>query len=423
MKKIFFVFIKKINHCLRQIQLTKRDSRSSKTALTLMKCLNFYYSWKPGRLYKSYINRFLVSIVLILIILTACGKHAIDPGSAIEQVASIPRSTRTSLVVFAAGSLIIPFDHLEKAFEARYPDIDVKSEYHGSIQVIRHVSELHEDIDVVATADASLIPMLMYAVDNPETGKPYANWYISFATNKLAIAYTENSKYAEEINSNNWYEVLSRNDVRVGIADPRFDASGYRALMAFALANNYYQKPKIFANMFNGRFANPVTIFTDDEQTSITVPEIFDSKPETGLLVRGASIQLLALLESDDLDYAFEYESVIQQHGMKMVALPDAINLGDGTYNSAYKQVVVELDFRRFASVRPEFRGEQIGYGITIPSSAIHPKEAEQFIAFLLSPEGRAIMQKDYHPLFSQPIGDNYANIPAELQILCKANP
>ena len=371
------------------------------------------------------IKKLLFTLFILSIVLTACGAPANNPTSTVssQNTTQTSNSSKTPLVVFAAGSLIIPFDHLEKAFEARYPDIDVKSEYHGSIQVIRHVSELHENIDVVATADASLIPMLMYAVNNPQTGTPYANWYIAFATNKLAIAYTENSKYADEINSDNWFDILSRRDIRVGMADPRFDASGYRALMAFALANEYYRQPKIYSNMFNGRFANPVTIFTDDDQTTITVPEIFDSKPETGLIVRGASIQLLALLESGDLDYAFEYESVIQQHGLEMISLPDAVNLGNEAYNPTYRKVVVALDFRRFATVKPEFRGEQIEYGITIPSSASHPKEAVLFIDFLFSPEGKAIMMEDHHPMFDPPLGENYANIPAELQTLCKPKP
>ena len=56
--------------------------------------------------------------------------------------------------------------------------------------------------------------------------------------------------------------------------------------------------------------------------------------------------------------------------------------------------------------------------GITIPSSAPHPKEAALFIAFLLSPEGRAIMEANHHPMFEAPLGDGYANIPPELQSL-----
>ena len=109
-------------------------------------------------------------------------------------------SEQTPLVVFAAGSLIIPFGDLEKAFESKYPQIDVQAQYHGSIQVIRHATDLHEPIDVVATADASLLPMLMYTTNDPDTGQPYADWYIRFASNHLAIAYQPESMYANEIN-------------------------------------------------------------------------------------------------------------------------------------------------------------------------------------------------------------------------------
>lgn len=377
----------------------------------------------------------IIAVILLLCLLAAgCGNISSQPAAQTtvpsvvaathtpQAQASItptaePAAQRTPLVVFGAGSLIIPFNHLEQAFEARYPNIDVQAEYHGSIQVMRHATELHELIDVVATADATLIPMLMYATDNPDTGLPYANWYILFATNRLAIAYTPQSKYAAEINPENWYTVLSRSDVRVGLADPRFDASGYRALMLFALANDYYHQPAIFNDMFKGRFAYPITIFQDDDLTTVTVPEIVDTKPGSSLVVRGASIELIALLESGDLDYAFEYESVILQHGLQMVHLPDALNLGaEGT---DYSHVLVSLDFRRFASVKPEFRGERIGYGITIPSNAPHPKEAALFIEFLLSQEGRALMEADYHPLFNPAVADGYQNIPPELQALC----
>ncbi len=323
---------------------------------------------------------------------------------------------KTPLSVFAAGSLIIPFGNIEKAFEAKYPNIDVQAEYHGSIQVMRHATELHEPIDVVATADASLIPMLMYATNVPETGKPYANWYIRFASNHLALAYNADSNYASEINADNWAEVIARPDVKTGIADPRFDASGYRALMAYALAEIANKNYGLFGPMFDDQFTFPVTIFSGDEMTTITVPEILEMKPSAHVVLRGASIELIALLESGDLDYAFEYESVIQQHGLKTMSLPAESNLGEQDYEELYKQVQVDLDFQRFATVKPQFRGERIGYGITVPANAQHPDEAALFIAFLLSPEGRSLMEADHHPMFETFIADGYKNLPPVLQ-------
>jgi molybdate/tungstate transport system substrate-binding protein len=327
--------------------------------------------------------------------------------------------SKTPLVVFAAGSLIIPFGDLEKAFETKYPDIDIQAQYHGSIQVIRQVTDLHVPIDVIATADASLIPMLMYATNNSETGLPNADWYIRFASNRLALAYRPDSLYANEINADNWYSILSQQDVKVGLADPRFDAIGYRALMVYALARDYYHQPTIFTDMFKGQFSFPLGIFSENGLSTVTVPEIIETKTGSHIVLRGASMELIALLESGDLDYAYEYESVIRQHGLSLLELPDSLNLGEEADQQIYNTVQVNEEFQRFASVKPVFRGERIGYGITIPSSAPHPKEAAMFIEFLLSPEGRAVMLADNHPMFDPSIGNNYANIPIDLQTYC----
>ena len=334
-------------------------------------------------------------------------------------LAPIPETARKTLRVFGAGSLIQPFTELEKAFEARHPEVDVQSEFHGSIQVMRHVSELHEKIDVSATADYALIPMLLYAVKDPETGKPYADWYLRFATNRLSLAYTPQSKYAKEITPENWYEIVSSPDVRVGLADPRFDAAGYRALMALRLAEYKYGKPGLLNNFIAGRFTFPITVFAEDDYTEITVPEVLEPVAGSGLIVRGASIMLIALLESGDLDYAFEYESVIRQHNLQWVPLPDEVNLGFEGQNENYQRVEVAMDFHRFASVKPVFRGEQIGYGVTIPSSAPQPELAAEYLAFLLGPEGRQIMDANYHPLFDPVICDQAANIPETLRGFC----
>jgi molybdate/tungstate transport system substrate-binding protein len=330
-----------------------------------------------------------------------------------------PPPGRTPLVVFAAGSLILPFTDLEQAFEQAHPEIDVQAQYHGSIQVIRHATELHEPIDVVATADASLLPMLMYSAKRPDTGQPYAEWTIRFASNRLALAYRRDSRYADRITRDNWFDILARPEVRVGLADPRFDASGYRALMACALAQELYGLPSLFRDMFGGQFTYPLTIFREEGLTTITVPEIVETRSEAHIVLRGGSIQLLALLESGDIDYAFEYESVIQQHGLEMVTLPDEINLGSPDLEAFYRTVQVNLSSQRFATVAPQFRGERIGYGITIPGNAPHPEQAIEFVAFLLGEQGRAVMAADHHPIFDPPVADHYTLLPEALQALC----
>ncbi len=336
--------------------------------------------------------------------------------------ASRPKN-KVPMRVLIAGSLMIPFDDLEKAYEAEHPDVDLQMEAHGSIQVIRHVAEIHELADLVVTADDALIPMLMYPSKVPETGKPYADWYIKFATNHLGLAYSPKSKYADQINADNWYKIIARSDVKVGIADPRFDASGYRALMALQLAKTTYGKPTILEDVIMGQFKTPITQQEENGRAIIHVPEILETKSDSNIVIRGASIQLIALLESGDLDYAFEYESVIQQHKLRLVKLPDSVNLGSEQYATQYNQVQVRLDFQRFASVKPEFNGQVIGYGVTIPSNAPHPKQAEELVAFLLGPKGRAVMEANQHPLITPPQTDRYDALPQGLKSLCVPMP
>lgn len=367
----------------------------------------------------------LFFIVMVGMLVTAC--QPITPATEIESVlldvpTELPQPTttqkieKTPIVIFAAGSLIIPFAAVEEAFEAEYPQYDVRIEYHGSIQVMRHVTELHEPIDIVAPADAALVPMLMYTATNPNSGEPYADWYIRFASNKLMLAYTPDSTYASELTVENWPEILSRPDVLYGLPDPRFDAAGYRAMMAFAFHENINQRYDLFKTMFKDQFTFPVSIYREDGHTLIRIPEILETKRNSHILIRGSSIFLIALLQSGDIDYAFEYESVVKQHELEVLALPDEVNMSAKELSDFYKDVEVKLDFQRFSTVEPRFYGEPIEYAITIPDSSPHPEAAQFFIQYLLSEEGRAVMQANYHPLMDTYIADGYENMPEALQ-------
>ena len=310
----------------------------------------------------------------------------------------------------------MPLDAVEAAFEKQHPEVDVLTEYHGSIQVLRHAAELDESIDVVLSADHALIPMLMYTSKMPDTDIPYADWYFKFATNKLALAYTDQSRYGDEITPDNWYEILGRDDVRIGLSDPRFDAAGYRTLMMLKLAEQHYQKQDLFSGVFGGQFTTPIRDLDREDHTVILVPEILETKTGSKIFLRGSSIQLLSLLESGDIDYAMEYESVIAQHGLKQVALPDAVNMGNPAEAAIYQSVEVRLDFQRFSTVKPEFKSEVIEYGLTIPANASNPDLAAEYIRFLLGPEGREILLANQHPLLNDITADHQENIPAALQ-------
>jgi molybdate/tungstate transport system substrate-binding protein len=191
--------------------------------------------------------------------------------------------------------------------------------------------------------------------------------------------------------------------------------------MVLTLAEREYNIKKLHDHLVRDAFTWPITRFTEEGLTEITVPEVVEPVRGSNLVLRGSSIQLLAVLESGDIDYAFEYESVIAQHGLLSINLPDTINLSSPDFQDRYAQVQVKLDFQRFSSVKPVFPGDAIGYGITIPSNAPNPELAESFVAFLLGPKGRAVMEAAHHPLFTQIECDHPDQIPIIIRKTCQA--
>ena len=264
-----------------------------------------------------------------------------------------------------------------------------------------------------------MIPMMMHKTQVQGTEESYADWYLKFATNCLGIAYTRDSKYADEITESNWYEILSRPDVVVGVSDARLDACGYRALMVCQLAELYYGDPTIFDKLLGSSFTRAITVSESDGVYTISVPEILQPASRK-IALRGSSVWLLVLFDSGSLDYAFQYQSVAEQRGLEFLKLPDEIDLGSADYADSYKRVKVKLAFHRFASIEPEFLGEPIVYGVTIPRNAPHPNLAAEFVKFVISPEGQGILLEQNQPPIVPAQTDNLNGLPSEIKLFAE---
>jgi molybdate/tungstate transport system substrate-binding protein len=317
------------------------------------------------------ITRILVSFFIIALLCSIAGC-----SSRVQQ-------PKTVLRVVPAGSLLQPFDEVEKAFEAQHPDVDVQIEGHGSIQAIRQVTDLHRPVDVVAVADASLIPDLMFRND-PATGNNFTDSYTPFARNEMVIVYTDKSRYAREITPDNWYEILTRPDVRVGFSNPMLDAAGYRTLMVTQLAGTYYHNSTLFSVIIGSHFNPPLTTNTSLGTRVVELPEIM-RPTDTKLVIRDGSIYVITLLESGGIDYAFEYRSVAQGHDLQWVDLPAAIDLSSPDNAANYSNVSVILGFQRFSTIGKDRTGQPIVYAVTVPNSAPHPELAREFSDMVIS--------------------------------------
>jgi molybdate/tungstate transport system substrate-binding protein len=122
------------------------------------------------------------------------------------------------LVMFHAGSLSVPFQAMEKAFETKYPKVDLLREASGSQAAARKVTDLNKPCDIMASADYKVIDKLLVP-DN-------ADWNIRFASNQLVLCYTDKSRFADEVNEDNWYKILQKNGVVWGHSDPNLDPCG-----------------------------------------------------------------------------------------------------------------------------------------------------------------------------------------------------
>ena len=334
--------------------------------------------------------------IIVLIILTVSVFFA--------GCSSWNQEDKVKLKVFHAGSLTEPFKELKKAFESKYPDVEVQLEAAGSAKTIRKVTELHREADVVASADYALIPKLMY----PD----YANWTIKFAKNQIVLAYTNSSKYASEINSNNWFEILRRPDVKFGFSNPNDDPCGYRTQMVIQLAELYYNDSRIYDDLVTKNS----NLKWEEKNGSfvLRMPNSENINPNTSkLMIRSMEMELIYAVDSNEIDYYFIYRSVAQQHGHKFVELPAQVDLSSDKYSDLYKKVKVILANGK------EVIGKPIVYGVTIPKNAKHKDYAEKFVELILSEEGRKIFEKLGQPPV-QPESDHPENLPPKLRVLLR---
>jgi molybdate/tungstate transport system substrate-binding protein len=342
----------------------------------------------------------LPALAVSMILFACCGCQGKQPE-------------KTRVTVLVADSLILPFQTMEKEYEVQNPGTDILTEGHGSIQVIRTITEIGKAADIALVADNQLIPLLMYGARRKDNGEAYADWYINFATNALGVAYRPSSRYSGEIDSTNWYKIMSRPEVRTGLADPLIDSLAYRALMMVQLAEGYYGDNSLFSAFFQSSFKLPLQVEKSGDTYIIHIPEYL--KPESEhVVMRSYNLQILSLLESGNVDYAFEYESVARQHGLKFLKLPEEINLGSPDFRDSYRRVSVKMDFQRFNSVLPEFRGDVITYAATVPTNAPHPVEAVSYLSFVLSVKGQEILKNNFQPPLN-PEADRPERIPNQL--------
>ncbi len=178
------------------------------------------------------------------------------------------------------------------------------------------------------------------------------SWYALFATSPLVLGYNPNSKFAQDLKTMPWYEVLAQPGILVGRTDPATDPKGALTVTALEDAAKTYHQPAL------------AKLATD-------ASTVF---PENTLVGR---------LQAGQLDVGFFY-------GVEAAAA----NIGTVPLTGV--------------------PGQEAKYTITVLNNAPHMSGANAFVEYLLGPEGSAALTKAGMTLM-QPVSVS-GTAPASLQ-------
>jgi molybdate/tungstate transport system substrate-binding protein len=261
--------------------------------------------------------------VVMSVLLAACGSSG-SSGSAAKG---------TAVNVLYAGSLV---NLMEKQVGPGF-DTATGNTFTGfgagSTALVAQIKGKVHQGDIFISASSKANDALKGAANgNWET------WYIKFASAGLVLGYNPNSKFAHDLQTKPWYQVVTEPGFRLGSTDPATDPKGKLAAQALtdtAKAKNLTALKALASNSAN---------FFPEET-------------------------LVGRLQAGQLDAGFFYTSEAKAAGIATVPLTG-----------------VDL---------------KATYTITILANAPHVAAAEAFVKYLLGPAGQTAMKQDGFKLIS----------------------
>jgi molybdate/tungstate transport system substrate-binding protein len=170
----------------------------------------------------------------------------------------------------------------------------------------------------------------------------WVSWYITFAQSPLVIGYNPSGRFAADLKTKQWYQVLLEPGIRIGRTDPKLDPKGALTLQLMQKAETFYKSPDLSQHVL-GAPDNSAQVLSEET--------------------------LVGRLQSGQLDVGFFYSSETVDAKIPAIDLP--------------------------AAVAP-----MAVYTVTILRDAPNATGAEQFVSFLLGDEGRRLLLE--HGLYGQ---------------------
>jgi molybdate/tungstate transport system substrate-binding protein len=260
-----------------------------------------------------------------------------------------------SVNVLYAGSLVNLMEHgVGPAFDKATGD-QFQGFAGGSVALANQIKGKLRHGDVFISANPKVNSSLMGAANGN-----WVNWYISFANSPLVIGYNPSSKFAADLKSKPWYQVLQEPGIKIGRTDPKLDPKGALTLALMKHAETVYKSPGLSEKIL-GAPDNPAQVL-----------------PEETLVGR---------LQSGQLDVGFFYSTETSDAKIPAITLPPEATL---------KAV----------------------YTVTILRNPANASGADQFVAFLLGSDGQNLLKEHGLTLQKLKVSGDAAAVPQDIKAI-----
>jgi len=256
--------------------------------------------------------------------------------------------------VLYAGSLVNLMEHgIAPAFDKATGDT-FRGFGGGSNGLANQIKGKLRHGDVFISANPKVNDGLM-----GEANGDWVDWYITFAKSPLVIGYSPTSRFAAELKTKPWYEVLREPGIKIGRTDPKLDPKGALTVQLLDKAEQVYHQPGLAQAVLGGA-DNPEQV-----------------RPEENLVGR---------LQSGQIDVGFFYSTETADLHIPAIPLPPEVAL-----NAVYT--------------------------VTVLHDAADPAGAAKFINFLLSPPGQAVLREHGLDTVTPSLGGNGAKLPTSIHL------
>ncbi|MHA1209423.1 MAG: extracellular solute-binding protein [Candidatus Freyarchaeota archaeon] len=303
-----------------------------------------------------------------------------------------------NVYILCAGSLSKVLATAAQKFEAKHPGVNVFISAHGSLECANLLKQ-GQQCDIIFVSDYNVIKNNLYLVPVPSNPSVnYADWWVDFARNQIVIAYNPTTEVGQVINDTNWYTLLTSSRGKWARANPDADPCGYRTLITLKISDTYYpDHPSEYPNYPSGG----------------VLSYVLSNPPNIGVAAK--EFDIMGALQAGQYDAGFTYLSLAIQFGLPYIDLPENVSLGNASpeYDSWYSQWSITTEANTYW-------GSSIKYAATIPNTAQNLYWAIQFLAFILSSEGQAILTEGGQPVVNPPLAEGKVNlVPSQILDLC----